>query len=186
MVGVADKVRQFLDQSMRNWKTVLRSNGDTLGEVSIKRGIFQWDSLSPLVFTIILIPFSMTFNSTKYGYLLTKETTMNYLLFMDDLNLYVKTESELKSLVHTDRIVSKDIAMEFGMDKFSTVHIKKGKICDMEDIEIPYLQRMKQIEESGYEYLGIIQDNEIKTQVMKDKIRTEYLWRVRNLAKSEL
>ena len=87
MVGVADKVRQFLDQSMRNWKTVLRSNGDTLGEVFIKRGIFQWDSLSPLVFTIILIPFSMTFNSSKYGYLLTKETTMNYLLFMDDLNL---------------------------------------------------------------------------------------------------
>ena len=33
-------------------------------------------------------------------------------------------------------------------------------------------QRMKQIKESGYKYLGIIQDNEIKTQVMKDKIRT--------------
>ena len=186
VVGVADNVRQFLDQSMRNWKTVLRSNGDTLGEVSIKRGIFQWDSLSPLVFTIILIPFFMTFNSTKYGYLLLKETTMNDLLFMDDLNLYVKTESELKSLVHTDRIVSNDIAVEFGMDKFSTMHIKKVKICDMEDIEIPDGQPMKQIEESGYKYLGIIQDNEIKTQVMKDKIRTEYLWRVRNLAKSEL
>ena len=31
---------------------------------------------------------------------------------------------------------------------------------------------MKQIEESGYKYLGIIQDNEIKNNVMKDKIRT--------------
>ena len=34
---------------------------------------------------------------------------------------------------------------------------------------------MKQTEESGCKYLGIIQDSELKTQVMKDKIRTEYL-----------
>ena len=31
---------------------------------------------------------------------------------------------------------------------------------------------MKQIEESGYKYLGIIQGTEINTQVMKDRIRT--------------
>ena len=47
-------------------------------------------------------------------------------------------------------------------------------------------QRMKQIEDSGYKYLGIIQDSEIKTRVMKDEIRTEYLRRVRKLAKLEL
>ena len=52
-------------------------------------------------------------------------------------------------------------------------------MCDMENIEMSNGQRMKQIKESGYKYLGIIQDNEIKTQVMKDKIRTEYSRRVR-------
>ena len=36
----------------------------------------------------------------------------------------------------------------------------------MEDIEMPDGQRMKQIEENGYKYLRIIQDNEIKTHVM--------------------
>ena len=45
---------------------------------------------------------------------------------------------------------------------------------------------MKQIEESGYKYLGIIQDSEIKARVMKDEIRTEHLRRVRKLAKLEL
>ena len=44
---------------------------------------------------------------------------------------------------------------------------------------------MKQIEESGFTYLGIIQDREIKIQVMKDKIRTKYLKRVKKSAKSE-
>ena len=56
----------------------------------------------------------------------------------------------------------------------------------MEDIEMPDGQRMKQIEESGYKYLRIIQDSEIKIHAMKDKITTEYLKRVRKLAKLEL
>ena len=56
------------------------------------------------------------------------------------------------------------------MGKCSTVPIKKGRL----------------IQESSYKYLGIIQNSEIKTQAMKDKIRTEYLRRVRKLAKLEL
>ena len=65
---------------------------------------------------------------------------------MDDLKSYGKTECELQSFVHTVWIISKDIGMEFGMDKCSTVCIKKGKICDMEDIEMPDGQQMKQID----------------------------------------
>ena len=81
---------------------------------------------------------------------------------------------ELQPLEHTVRIISKDIVMEFGMDKCAIVRIKKGKICNMEDIEMPDRQRMKQIEKSGYRYLGII-------NLMKKKIRTGYLRRVRKL-----
>ena len=65
------------------------------------------------------------------------------------------------------------------MDKCTIVRIKKGISCDMEDIEMPDSQRMKQIEESGYRYLGII-------NVIKEKIRTGYLRGVRKLAKLEL
>ena len=36
------------------------------------------------------------------------------------------------------------------------MYIKKGKVCDMDDIEMLDGQQMKQIEESGYKYLGII------------------------------
>ena len=42
------------------------------------------------------------------------------------------------------------------------------------------------IQERGYKWQDIIQDGEIKTQIMKDKITTKYLRRVRKLAKSEL
>ena len=91
---------------MRNWKRVLTSNGDTLGEVSIQRGKFQGDSLSPLLFIIILMLLSMTLNKTNYGYLLSIETPINHLLFIDDLKFYDKTEHELQSLVHTVQTIS--------------------------------------------------------------------------------
>ena len=73
--------------------------------------------------------------------------------------------------------------MEFGMDKYSTARIRKGKMCDMEDKEMPYGQRMKQIEKSGCKYPGFIKNSKAKTHVTEDKIRTEYLMRVRKLAK---
>ena len=62
---------------------------------------------------------------------------------MDDLKLYGKAERGLQSLVHAFWITSKDIGMEFEMGKFRTVLIKKRKICDMEDIEMPDGQQMK-------------------------------------------
>ena len=65
------------------------------------------------------------------------------------------------------------------MRKCSTVRIKKGKIWDMEDIEMPDGQQMKKIDESVQKHLRIIQDSEIKTQVMKDQIRTKYSRRVK-------
>ena len=76
--------------------------------------------------------------------------------------------------------------MEFGMDKCSSVRINKRKICVTADVGIPDGKQMKQIEDIDYKYLGIIQDSEIKAQVMKNKIRTTYLRRVRKLLKLEL
>ena len=81
-------------------------------------------------------------------------------------------QHELQSLVHTFGKILKYISMKFGMDKYSTVRIKKRKICDVVDVEMPDEPQMKQIEESDSKFLGIIQNSEIETQIMKDKIRT--------------
>ena len=41
---------------MKKWKVELTCAKQELGEVNIKRGIFQGDALSPLLFVIALIP----------------------------------------------------------------------------------------------------------------------------------
>ena len=45
LFGIADIVKTFLEKSMEHWKLSLTSNVKDLGEVDVKRGIFQGDSL---------------------------------------------------------------------------------------------------------------------------------------------
>ena len=52
MFGIAVSVRKFVAGSMNRWKSKFISSGEYLGTVNTRRGIFQEDSLSPLLFII--------------------------------------------------------------------------------------------------------------------------------------
>ena len=58
LFGVAENVKSSLVNSMEKWKVILYSGNSELGKYKIKRGIFQGDLLSPLVFVLALIPLS--------------------------------------------------------------------------------------------------------------------------------
>ena len=85
--------------SMEKWKVMLCSGNSELGEVEIKRGIFQEDSLSPLVFVLALIALSLILRKTKAAYEFLESKVKINLLFMDDLKLYSRSEKGLDSLV---------------------------------------------------------------------------------------
>ena len=103
---------------MIDWKTELISGDSNLGEVNINRGIFQGDSLSPLLFIKSLTLLSPVLRRMKQGYSFQKgESKLNLLLFMDDLKLYGSNQNEIDSLVRTVEIVTKDIGLKFGIDK---------------------------------------------------------------------
>lgn len=48
LANLADNVIEFTTRSMRNWNVNLTSCGEFVGNVNIRRGIFQGDSLLPL------------------------------------------------------------------------------------------------------------------------------------------
>ena len=69
---------------MVNWKTELTSCGETLGIVDVRRGIFQGDSLSPVIFAVCIVPLTKILQDAKAGYTLG-DVKINRFFFMDDL-----------------------------------------------------------------------------------------------------
>ena len=68
MFGVAVNVRFFVNTSMKQWNTDLTASNQRLGNVKIRRGTFQGDSLSPLLFVLVMIPLTLVLRQTKASY----------------------------------------------------------------------------------------------------------------------
>ena len=97
----------LLRRSKEGCKTVLTSSNESqsLSEIGIRRGIFQGDYISSLLFVIAMIPLTLVLRNVKPGYVLRNDQIRIYhLLFMDDLTLNGKNEREIESLVQTVRI----------------------------------------------------------------------------------
>ena len=115
-----------------------------------------------------------------------KEFKLNHLLFMDDLKLFGKSHDQIDSLVQTVFTFSEDIGMEFGLKKCGVVILKKGKLVKFDGIHLPNQEIMKEVDENGYTYLGILELDEIKEHEMKIKVTAEYKRRLRLILKPKL
>ena len=132
---VSPKITQLIKEMMPKWKTTLTLRNDEktikIPNVQIKRGIFQRDSLSPLLFIITIDPLSRILNRMNTGYNLNKRQQeppyINHLLYMDDFKLYNSSEKALKEPLNEVHQFSRDINMEFGINKCTKISINKCK-----------------------------------------------------------
>ena len=186
LVQVSDNILKFVKRSMANWQTELTLCGESLAKFNIRRGIFQGDSLSPLLFVICLIPLTHVLHKANERYTLGGGEKINHLLFMDDLKLYGKSENEIKGLVSTVEDFSQDIGMEFGIKKCGVIIMNRGKVKSTDEIELPSGEKIREIEEGGYKYLGILEHDRVKEQEMKDKFMNEYFRRTKLILKRKL
>ena len=111
---------------MSYWRTCMRLHTENklieTEDVKLKCGIFQGDSLSPLLFCICLIPPTEQLNRLNTGYEEhIKKTKISHVLYMDDLKLIAKSEEELQKQIQTVKIFSGDIHMEFGLQKCTKI-----------------------------------------------------------------
>ena len=82
---------------MENKLRHMKGNMEIPG-IKIKTGIFQGDSLSSLIFCLLLCPLSILLNeknsqAIKIGKA-EKEKKLNHLFYMDDLKIYSKPDSD--------------------------------------------------------------------------------------------
>ena len=151
MFGIAENLRTFLQKSMQEWRLSLTVNGEDPGEVNVKRGIFQGDNLSPLLFVLRMVPLSLILKKVNACYIWEKkEYKLNHLLFMDDLKLHAKSEEQTDTLVRTVYVFSTNIAMEFGIKKCGILTVKRGEIVKSEGIKLPDGEMMKQVRQERY------------------------------------
>ena len=119
-------------------KLLLTSNGEDLGEVDVKRGKFQGDSLSPLLTVLSMVPLSLILRKINASYEWgKKEYKLNHLLFMDNLKLFFKSEEQIDTLVRTVHIFSTDIGMKFVMKKCGIFTMKRGNVVRCKGIKLP-------------------------------------------------
>ena len=69
-------------------------------------------------------------------------------MYMDDIKLFAKNEKELETLIHTVRIYSWDIGMEFGMVKCAMLVMKSGKRHLPDRMELPNQDKIKTLAEN--------------------------------------
>ena len=187
-----EKLIKFMRTSMSNWKTTMKlSYNDgciTTDQIKIKRGIFQGDSFSPLLFCLALVPLTSELATSGYGYkILNTNAPISNLFYMDDLKLYSKNEQEQVGELKIVKQFSDNIGMEFGLEKCAKASFMKGKLVSTGNIVIDDDTEIQELDQEGvYKYLGVDESDGIQHSKMKERIRKEYNRRVRLILRTEL
>ena len=187
-----EKVIRFIETSMNNWNTTKKlyyNDGCIITDpIKIKRGIFQGDSFSPLLFCLALVPLTSELAATGYGYKITNVSDpISNLFFMDDLNLYSKNDQQQVGQLKIVKQFSDDIGMTFVLEKCTKASFKRGKLVSTGNIEISDDTAIQELnQEEVYKYLCVDESDGIQHSKMKEKIRKEYYRRIRLILRTEL
>ena len=91
-----------------------------------------------------MMPLNHIHRKCTAGYKLIKsQEKINHQMCMDDIKLFAKNEKELETLIHTVRIYSQDIGMEFGIEKLAKLVMKSGKRYLTDGMELPNQDKIR-------------------------------------------
>ena len=175
----------FISHTMKSWRLLLTLPNEKeeikLEECKIKRGIFQGDSFSPLVFCLAMAPLSRILKRAKVGFKINNEL-ISHLKYIDDLKVYAKNKDEMKRCINLVEMFSRDIKMELGLDKCAIINVVKGEVNNKDfETKIPILTG-----DDEYRYLGIAETSDILHNKMKEIEVKEFFKRVRAIGKAKL
>ncbi|KAL0810623.1 hypothetical protein ABMA28_010737 [Loxostege sticticalis] len=160
-------ITHFLQTAMQKWKTSLKMSDTQTEPIAIKRGIFQGDSFSPLWFCLALNPLSNTLNHTEIGYPIM--------------------HNHSEQLANLTENFSKDICMDFGIDKCKINSVKAGQIIQNINYQLDTGQQITSLDHNEvYKYLGYNQARQIQYKDTKTKLLQQFKHRLNSICKSQL
>ena len=183
-------VRNCIRRLTRKWKTEFSVGDRKIVRVNLtlKRGLFQGDSLSPLLFCLSILPLSCALRENGEGFSgYSLGRPISHLLFMDDLKVYARDRASLARTVKLVDSVSEAMGMTMGLRKCAVAHMRWGRCQNDEDLVLPEDRKVSCLDsEESYKYLGIMQLFEPKLRKVKKHLREEYLRRVKAIWSTEL
>jgi hypothetical protein len=106
---------------------------------------------------------------------------------MDDLKLLGRNENDLKNEIKIVHTISKDLNMNLGLEKCAKICLKRGRVQSKMHIGNTFENDIKELDlRKAYKYLGIEESFDIQHNNEKEKLKKEYLRRLRLVLGTEL
>jgi len=106
---------------------------------------------------------------------------------MYDLKLLGRNENDLKNEIKIVQTISKDINMNFGLEKCTRICLKRGRVQSKMHIGNTFENDIKELDRrKAYKFLGIEENVDIQNKNEKEKLKKEYLRRLRLVLGTEL
>lgn len=119
--------------------------------VNLKRGVFQGDSLSPLLFCLCIALLSRVLPRFK-------PIPGIHQFFMDDLKVYEEDKERLDETAGIVEEVSGAMGMTLGLRKCATAHAIRGQVVEQGEMELPTGSKIEEVQYGQtYKYLGVQQ-----------------------------
>ena len=106
---------------------------------------------------------------------------------MDDLKMLGRNENDLKNEINFVHTISKDINMNSGLEKCARICLKRGRVQSKMHLGSTFENDIKELDpRKAYKYLGIEESFDIQHKNEKEKMKMEYLRRLRLVLGTEL
>ena len=106
---------------------------------------------------------------------------------MDDLKLLGRNENDLKNEMKIVQTISKDINMNFGLEKCARICLKRGSVQSKMHVGSTFENDVKELDpRKAYKHLGREESYDIRHQNEKAGLKKEYLRRFRLILGTEL
>ena len=106
---------------------------------------------------------------------------------MDDLKLLGRNENEMKNEMKIVQTISKIMNMNFLLEKCARICLKRGRVQSKMHVGSTFDNDIKGLDSrKAYKYLGIEENFDIQHKNEKEKLKKEYLRRLRLIFGTEL
>jgi ABC-type lipoprotein release transport system permease subunit len=99
---------------------------------------------------------------------------------MDGLKLLGRNENDLQNEIKLCKQLAKDINMNFGLEKYARVCLKRGRVQNKMHIGSTFENDIKEMDpREAYMYLDIEESYDKQHKNEKEQLKNEYLRRLR-------